>query len=410
MNEDYMIEVDDLSKKYCKSLKYSMFYGVSDIFRNAVGLKSDSFKLRKNEFWALQDISFKIKRGEILGIIGPNGSGKSTLLKLLNGIFWPDKGSIIIRGRVGALIEVGAGFHPLMTGRENIFLNGAILGMTKSEVNDRFDDIVDFAGIGDFLDTPVKHYSSGMFVRLGFAVAVHCEPDILLVDEILAVGDISFQLKCRVKIQEMMKNNVAIVLVSHNMHNISHLCKKTVVLNRGNNVFYGETGKAIDIYKNSQIDSSRFKASVLLKKDFSITGFKIFDKENKKREWFKTGDYIKFVVFLDFKKKLEKFIVNISFYDESGRVVSEMRNDIDGIESGSAIGSKKVELEILNLNLLPSFYKVYINIFDSDGFTIYDRIEEVDVIKISGGKNLNGVAFFPHKWSFESKSELKQEK
>lgn len=173
MDKDVAIKVDNVSKKYCKSLKRSMLYGVKDIARNTFGLSSHSDKLRKDEFWAVDDVSFEVKKGETLGIIGPNGSGKTTMLKMLNGIFWPDKGKITLKGKVGALIEVGAGFHPLLTGRENIYINAAILGMTKEEVDKKFDEIVEFADIGDFLDVPVKHYSSGMYVRLGFSVAVH---------------------------------------------------------------------------------------------------------------------------------------------------------------------------------------------------------------------------------------------
>src|SRR3989338_5925733 len=195
MGEDLAIRVEGVSKKYCKSLKRSMLYGMADVARNLCGLRSPSGLLRPREFWAVDDVSFEVRRGESFGLIGPNGSGKTTLLKMLNGIFWPDKGKITTRGRVGALIAVGAGFHPLLTGRENIYINGAILGMNKREIDKKFDSIVEFADIGDFLDSPVKHYSSGMFVRLGFAIAIHCEPDILLLDEVLAVGAINFQKK-----------------------------------------------------------------------------------------------------------------------------------------------------------------------------------------------------------------------
>ena len=188
MGNDVTVRADHVSKKYCKSLRTSMRYGIEDIGRNLLGLRSRSERLRPGEFWALEDVSFEVRRGEAVGIIGPNGSGKTTLLKLLNGIFWPDRGKITVRGRVSVLIELGAGFHSSLTGRENIYINAAILGMTKQETDDRFDAIVDFADIGDFIDTPVKYYSSGMFVRLGFAVAVHCDPDLLLIDEVLAVG------------------------------------------------------------------------------------------------------------------------------------------------------------------------------------------------------------------------------
>jgi lipopolysaccharide transport system ATP-binding protein len=214
-----------------------------------VGLKSRSDRLRKNEFWAVNNISFEVRRGETLGIIGPNGAGKTTLLKMLNGIFWPDKGKITVRGKVGALIEVGAGFHPLLTGRENIYINAAILGMTKQEVNEKFDDIVQFADIGDFLDTPVKFYSSGMFVRLGFAIAVHCEPDILLVDEILAVGDVGFQAKCFNKIGELKNQGTAIIYVTHNMHQLSTFTKRAILFYHGIMSVDDNVNKAISEYK-----------------------------------------------------------------------------------------------------------------------------------------------------------------
>ena len=178
---DIAIRVNHVSKKFCRYLRKSMRYGMQDIGGNLLGMSTKPDMLRKDEFWAVDDVSFELHRGETLGIIGPNGSGKSTIFKMLNGIYMPDKGKIEIYGRVGALIEIGAGFHPMLTGRENIYVNAAIRGMTKEEVDEKFDDIIEFADIGDFIDTPVKHYSSGMFVRLGFAVAVHCEPGVLLI-------------------------------------------------------------------------------------------------------------------------------------------------------------------------------------------------------------------------------------
>lgn len=246
---DVAIRVDHVSKKYCKSLKRSMLYGVKDIGRNVLGMSSHSENLRKNEFWALDDVSFEVKKGETLGIIGPNGAGKTTLLKMLNGIFWPDKGKITVKGRVGALIAVGAGFHPLLTGRENVYVNGAILGMSKKEVDKKFDSIVDFADIGDFLDTPVKFYSSGMFVRLGFAVAVHCEPDILLVDEVLSVGDLKFRIKCYHKMDEV-RENAAIIFVSHSLEHIGRICSQTLLLNEGKIMHYGDVAQGLKVYNN----------------------------------------------------------------------------------------------------------------------------------------------------------------
>jgi lipopolysaccharide transport system ATP-binding protein len=256
MKNNSAITVEHVSKKYCKGLKRSMLYGIQDIGRNSLGLSSRSGTLRKNEFWALKDASFEVKKGETLGIIGPNGSGKTTLLKMLNGIFWPDKGKITVRGRVSALIAVGAGFHPMLTGRDNIYINAAILGMTKLEVDEKFDEIVAFADIGSFLDMPVKFYSSGMFVRLGFAVAVHCRPEILLVDEVLAVGDLGFQKKCYDKIGDIRKNGTTTLLVAHNMHIISAFTENLIFLNKGILHYFNDVAKGIQEYTDIFLDKS----------------------------------------------------------------------------------------------------------------------------------------------------------
>lgn len=223
-----------------------MFYGILDIGRNALRLSSNSDQLRADEFWAVDDVSFEIKKGEILGLIGPNGAGKTTLLKMIHGIFGPDKGKISVWGRVGALISVGVGFHPLLTGRENIYLGAAIMGMTKMAVARKFDAIVDFADIGDFLDTPVKNYSSGMFVRLGFSVAIHCEPDLLLVDEALAVGDTAFRRKSLERMKKFMQSgDKTILYVSHHMESVIAISHKVVLLNRGKIVSMGDPAKVI---------------------------------------------------------------------------------------------------------------------------------------------------------------------
>jgi lipopolysaccharide transport system ATP-binding protein len=249
MNE-VIISVRNVSKKFCKNLRRSMAYGIVDLSKNLMGLRHDSAALRNDEFWALEDINFELRRGETLGIIGLNGSGKTTMLRLLAGIFPPDKGELIIKGRIGALIAVGAGFHPHMTGRENIFLNGAILGMSHEEIQNKFNDIINFAELSDFLDSPVSTYSTGMRVRLGFSIAIQSEIEILLVDEILAVGDIGFQLKCFNKIGEMREKGLSTIFISHNMHQISSFCNNSVVLEKGKIVFYGNVENGIHTFRN----------------------------------------------------------------------------------------------------------------------------------------------------------------
>lgn len=206
---------------------------------------------------ALNDVSFEVKRGEVLGIIGRNGAGKSTLLKILSDVTSPTKGTVKIKGRVASLLEVGTGFHPELTGRENIYLNGAILGMTKKEIVDKFDEIVAFAEVEKFIDTPVKRYSSGMYVRLAFAVAAHLEPEILIVDEVLAVGDAQFQKKCLGKMGEVSKAGRTVLFVSHNMTAIQALCSRCLLLENGINKFDGDISTAISIFMNPHSDSSR---------------------------------------------------------------------------------------------------------------------------------------------------------
>jgi lipopolysaccharide transport system ATP-binding protein len=203
---------------------------------------------RVEGIWALDDVSFELRRGEVLGLIGANGAGKSTLLKVLSRITAPTEGQVVIRGRVGSLLEVGTGFHPELTGRENVYLNGAILGMRKAEIGRRFDEIVDFSGIARFLDTPVKRYSSGMQVRLAFSVAAHLEPEILLVDEVLAVGDAEFQRKCLGKMHDVTRQGRTVVFVSHNLAAVRSLCSRALLLEKGRLLLHGETDQAIERY------------------------------------------------------------------------------------------------------------------------------------------------------------------
>lgn len=230
-DREVLVRVENVSKKFCRSLKKSLWYGVQDITSEVVGRKYDH-ELRPDEFWAVNDISFDLRRGECLGLIGPNGSGKSTLLKMLNGLIKPDRGRIEINGRVGALIELGTGFNPILTGRENIYVNGSVLGFSREEIAENVDNIIEFSEIGEFIDTPVQNYSSGMKVRLGFAVAAQMEPDILFIDEVLAVGDVGFRMKCFNRIFEI-SNNSAIILVSHSMPQVMRVASQLLLLSRG---------------------------------------------------------------------------------------------------------------------------------------------------------------------------------
>jgi len=255
-DKEVLVSVQNVSKKFSKNLKSSLKYGASDIIRSTLGLSINK-ELRPQEFWAVNNVSFELRRGECIGLIGHNGAGKSTLLKVLNGLYTPDKGQIVMRGKIGALIELGAGFNPILTGRENIYNNASILGFTKKEVEEKIKSIIDFSEIKDFIDMPVQNYSSGMKVRLGFAVAAHLEPDVLIIDEVLAVGDLGFVLKCFSKIDELLPHT-AVIFVSHSMPMVSRICNEIILMDHGKAEYQGrEIGKGIQLYYNKFSNNSR---------------------------------------------------------------------------------------------------------------------------------------------------------
>ncbi|QDS88915.1 Teichoic acids export ATP-binding protein TagH [Rosistilla ulvae] len=245
-DSEVLIRAEHVSKKFCRSLRRSLWYGVQDMatalnpWHQDSGHDGSTRELRYDEFWAVRDVSFEVKRGECLGLIGHNGAGKSTLLKMLNSLNRPDEGRITMRGRVGALIELGAGFNPILTGRENIYNQAALLGFSKRETDAKLDAIIDFSELEEFLDMPMRNYSSGMKVKLGFAVSSQMEPDILLIDEVLAVGDVGFRYKCLNKIADLL-DNCAVIFVSHSMTQVMRVCTELLVLNRGKPEYLGRS-------------------------------------------------------------------------------------------------------------------------------------------------------------------------
>jgi len=226
------LSVDNLSKKFCKNLRRSMWYGLTDITRSSLGITTKTRQLRKDEFWSVKDVSLSLSKGEIIGLIGPNGSGKTTLLRLLARIFPPDSGEAVVYGRVAALMTIGAGFHPHLTVRDNVYINGTILGMTRKEIDEKFDAIIAFSGIGDFIRAPVAALSDGMYVRLGFSIALAMKPDIFLIDEVLVVSDREFREKS-MKALEKIAQESAVIFVSHNMEMVQRICNRVIVMNRG---------------------------------------------------------------------------------------------------------------------------------------------------------------------------------
>jgi len=316
-------------------------------------LKTANSAAGSSEFWALRDVSFDVQPGEVVGIIGRNGAGKSTLLKILSRITEPTSGEIRVRGRIASLLEVGTGFHPELSGRENIFLNGAILGMTKAEIRAKFDEIVDFAGVEQFIDTPVKRYSSGMYVRLAFAVAAHLEPEILIVDEVLAVGDAEFQKKCLGKMKDVAGHGRTILFVSHNISAVSALCSKGLYLKNGLVHFSGDINKVVEKYlSETTINGSDIQECRMAGMGQKIRFTKI---ELDTRDGIvKTGDNLKFNLEMSAFEDCINCIIGVTFYSASGISVATMLSSQEiNIKANS---NKNLQLSINDIPLIAGTY------------------------------------------------------
>lgn len=358
---DVVIRVDGVGKRYRIGGKHSLYKSFRETFTQRLRdpLARFSKPAAENTFWALQDVSFEVRRGEVIGIIGRNGAGKSTLLKILSRITDPTVGAVYLKGRVGALLEVGTGFHHELTGRENIYLSGAILGMTRAEISRKFDEIVAFAGVEQFIDTPVKRYSSGMGLRLGFAVAAHLEPEILVVDEVLAVGDAEFQKKCLGKMSAVAGEGRTVLFVSHNLNQVRRLCEKVVWLNHGQVTAIGETQLITAQYEAS----TRIQAEDLLQQ----TGKQGF------RDWYVDGQPtsasnqvndlrpVDIVFVLEVKTALSKGHHGLVLYDDEGRVA--WSTAVDEIVM-PAPGVYQLRYSFQSLPLKPGVYSWYMTFWD----------------------------------------------
>ncbi|MEI8349015.1 MAG: ABC transporter ATP-binding protein [Candidatus Omnitrophota bacterium] len=361
-----VIKVENLGKRYVISHQEQQRYRT---LRDVVTNKFKSFGKKtastKEEIWALKNVSFEVKQGERVGIIGRNGAGKSTLLKLLSRITEPTKGKIGLCGRVGSLLEVGTGFHPELTGRENIYLNGAILGMSKSDIRKKFDDIVAFAEIDKFLDTPVKRYSSGMYVRLAFAVAAHLEPEILLVDEVLAVGDVSFQKKCLGKMEDVARQGMTVIFVSHNMGAIENLCQRTILIDAGAVKRDDDTSTTIALYLEN-ISTNISTVSLLERKDRSGSGivkfsdFRIEDLLGNSLNVVHSGQDIVFIFDFASTNSANSLNVDVGFgvFSPMGQLLFVLYSSYTGEEFKELAIQGSFCCRVNKLPLIPGRYRV----------------------------------------------------
>ncbi|MEK6693240.1 MAG: ABC transporter ATP-binding protein [Nitrospirota bacterium] len=373
------IDIDRVSKSFRKYTNREIAT-IKDLFVMGI-FRKDTFETET--FWALRDVSFNIENGKMIGIIGSNGSGKSTLLKLLAGIMGPTSGSIRVKGRVSALIELGAGFHPELSGRENIFINGIILGLSKKEIKDRFDGIVKFAGLEDFIDSPVKTYSSGMYMRLGFAIAINVDPDILLIDEILAVGDEEFQHKCLNKINDFKRKGKTLVFVSHDLGSIERLCDEVVWIEDGvlkarglpRMVIDSYTGyvasfeeeRAFENHQSALEGAKRESPNRWGTREIEITNVRLTDGDKKEKYLFEYGEPIEIILSYKTKRKIEDPVFGIGIFRDDGVCVFGTNTAIDGFSISAVEGEGNVIFSIDRSNLVEGSYLLDVAIHKRDG-------------------------------------------
>jgi lipopolysaccharide transport system ATP-binding protein len=353
--------------------------------------------------WAVRDVSFSLEPGQAMGIIGPNGAGKTTILKLLSKVSFPTSGEIRVNGRMSALIELGAGFHPDLTGRENVYLNGAILGMRREEIRQRFDQIVEFAGIGKFLDTPVKRYSSGMYARLGFAIAAHVDPEILLVDEVLAVGDYAFQQKCHARMAELRQKGTSLILVAHNLEAIRQVCDRGLVMYRGENVFQGTAAEAVITYSDILRKAARESQMATPSEDGLSSRVMTFDAEIEKVTLvngasqpvsvIRTGDKVSVLVDVKFHNAVQEPIFSFTVRTPDGRIVYDTTTRWQGIETRDFAAGEHVQVAFdLSTPLLEGEYELGADVVATDFGHYYDRLERAMSFAVLSSEGAQGIA------------------
>lgn len=395
---DSVINVEGLSKRYLighqRDARDGLRHRIEDalrspwrFFRNQTGRRK-----KREEFWALRDVSFEVKQGEVIGIIGRNGAGKSTLLKILSRITEPTRGCVRLKGRVASLLEVGTGFHPELTGRENIFLNGAILGMSQVEIKRKFDEIAAFSEVEKFLDTPVKRYSSGMYVRLAFAVAAHLEPEILVIDEVLAVGDAAFQNKCLGKMSAVAHQGRTVLFVSHNLHAVKTLCPKSIYLKSGSLMMQSDAAQVIDTYLT---DTQKLISGATLRERNDRTGngqvrvveFYVTDSKGEPQAVLKSGCDYTFIMRYEaagLERQLSDVVASISVNEGNGHTALLFRSNFSNQNLTLSKSVGLIKCTIQDLNLAPGSYNA--NLFLSKGENeVLDYVIDAAEITVRGG-------------------------
>ena len=419
------VVADGVSKVYRRFLHQHQFRTL----KSALLTGSLITDLRPDEtFTALDGVSFEVPRGTTFGVIGENGSGKSTLLKLLAGITKPTRGSLRVAGRISALIELGAGFHPEISGRENVAINGIMLGLTRREVDERFDEIVDFAELREFIDAPVKTYSSGMYMRLGFSVAIHVDPDVLLIDEVLAVGDESFTRKCLDKIGEFRRRGKTIVLVTHSLGLVEKMCDEALWLRHGRQAGIGDPKRVVDAYltyvaggeeallardqapapvAEAETKPEGYREGRWGSRDVEITRVRLVDDRDQERHVFASGEGVTLRLDVEARAEVEDFVFGVGIFTADGVSVYGTNTHIEDYVPRRAAGRGEVSLELSDLRLVEGTYLLDVAVHRRDG-TPYDYHRGLHSFRVKSRIKDVGVYRPPHRWSFTGGLDLEK--
>src|ERR1044072_4770932 len=387
------LEFNEVSKKYL----------IREPSANEGGSRLRKLLRRRADFWAVRNMSFAVERGEALGIIGHNGAGKSTILKLLSSITAPTSGEIVVDGRLAALIEIGSGFHPELTGRENVYLNGVLLGMRRREITAKLKSIVEFAGVEQFIDTPVKHYSSGMYLRLGFSIAAHLDPEILLLDEVLAVGDAAFQAKCLDRVTELRRAGTTIVFISHNLQAVSRLCERTLLLSKGEVLMDGPTNDVIAEYERIlfHLTPSTPHGNPIITKpqDAEVVSLAFYDSSNRQTNTVRTGDSLRAVVRYNVTKPIEDAVIEVYFYSIFVNMDAPLSTSTGGQPLRLSAGSGAIEFICPEVALEAATFNVDVGI-KRRGSRPAEFIDckRAAVLNVTIGKPVSGSFYTPHTW------------
>jgi ABC-type polysaccharide/polyol phosphate transport system ATPase subunit len=394
------VVIDHLSKRF------RLYHDRNQSLKAAVMRRG---RARYEEFWALRDVSLEIAEGTTYGFIGTNGSGKSTLLKCLARILRPDEGSVSTRGKVSALLELGAGFHPELSGRENVFLNGSILGLSRAELERRFDDIVGFAGLERFIDSPVKNYSSGMYVRLGFSVAINVDPDVLLVDEVLAVGDEQFQRRCNERFADLRAQGKTIVIVSHSLGSVRSMCDEVAWLDQGELRMLGTAADVVDHYL-AEVNAGRSEEAHATESrwgsgEVDLHRFELLGPDHRPLDVLHTGDPVVFRVHYAAHQPLVRPVISIAIHTVEGVHVTEPSTKEYGCSPEELGGSAWVDLAVDSLPLLPGTYDLSAAVTDESGLHVYDHRHRAHRFDVEAGQpreSLGGIVTFGGRWDLSA--------